>query len=307
MTRAADGAGDSAPPRTFDELTGVLQHRLDTLTPSYRAIAERVLNDPEGVAFMTVSELAAAVGVNESTVVRFATSLGLAGYPALVRVCRERLREQAQMLRRFEGMSTLSGAATDTRTRAVAFDQANIARTFARVEPDAWEAAVSALATAPTAYVMGLRKCYAPGYLLGYLLHLVRDGVRTLTPGAGTLADELRQVRAGDAFVALSIHRYTADTVRAFEFAARAGANAIALTDNPASPLARSADVVMYVETAGASVLRSITAFTSLVQALAGDVAARLGADARSALLTEESALEEFGTYAVGRGRRRRQ
>jgi DNA-binding MurR/RpiR family transcriptional regulator len=292
----------AAAPDTFDDLVSAIQDRLDTLSPSHRVIGERVLADPEGVAFMTVSELAAATGVNESTVVRFATNLGLSGYPALVRLCQARLRDQAQMLRRFDSFERLSpDEAATLRARAAAYDQANIARTFARIDVATWDKAVAALSDAPTVYVLGLRKCYAPAYLLGYLLRLVRDDVHTLSTGPGTLADEVRQVRAGDAFVAMSIHRYTADTVRGFEYATEAGAECVALTDNPSSPLARHAGSTLYVDTAGAGVLRSVTAFASLAQALAGDVAVRRGANARSSLLTEESMLEAFGAYLTDR------
>jgi DNA-binding MurR/RpiR family transcriptional regulator len=285
-------------PGTFDDLVRVLHRRHATLSPSHRAIAERVMNDPEGVAFMTVTEMATAVGVNESTVVRFATGLNLSGYPALVRLCRERLREQAQLLRRFDSLATAADGASDVRARTAGFDQANIARTFARIDQAAWEEIIGALADAPAVHVVGLRKCFAPAYLLSYLLTLVRDGVRTLTPGAGTLTDRVRQIRAGDTVVALSIHRYTADTVRAFRFAEGAGARTIALTDNPSSPLARHAGPTLYVDTTGVAVMRSVAAFTSVVQALATEVAARRGAHSRSALLTEESLLEEFAVYA---------
>ena len=63
--------------------------------PAQRLLAERVMADPEGVAFMTVSELATVTGVNESTVVRFASGLGLDGYPGLTRLCRAMLRAEA--------------------------------------------------------------------------------------------------------------------------------------------------------------------------------------------------------------------
>ncbi len=298
-------APPSPPPRTFDELLAALQQRRDALTRSQRLLADRVMADPEGVAFMTVSDLAAAVGVNEATVVRFATSLGLDGYPGLTRLCRERLREQAQLLRRYSTLEQLgSDGEGDLMDRAVALDRANITRTFARIAPETFQEAVRALAEAPRVHVLGLRKCHAPAYLLGYLLRMVRDEVVTLTTGAGTLTDDLRRVREGDCFVAVSIYRYTADTVRAAAWARARGARCVALTDNPGSPLAASADHVFYVEASGPSVLRSMTAFTALVQALATDVARVRGRDVRSALLREEELLEEFSVYDGGRGER---
>jgi DNA-binding MurR/RpiR family transcriptional regulator len=295
----ATSVSDHTKPTTYDELVAVLQDRLPRLTPSQRLLAERVMADPEGVAFMTVGELASAVDVNESTVVRFAASLGLDGYPGLTRLCRERLREQAQLLRRFSDLERLgrSTEGEDLLERAAAFDQANIARTLARVDRQSWAATVEALAEAPRVHVLGLRKCFSVAYLLGYLLGMVRDDVATLQGGAGTLVEELRRVRSGDCFVGISIHRYSRMTVRGFQRAQRVGATTIALTDNPSSPLTRDADHVFYVDTTGVAVLRSVTAFVSLAQALANDVAATRGARTRSALTTEEELLDELDVY----------
>lgn len=287
----------ASAPQTYDQLLTELRTRGTSLTRSQRLLADRVMADPEGVAFMTVSELASAVGVNEATVVRFATGLGLDGYPGLTRLCRERLREQAQLLRRYENLEQLGTEGGEPLERTVALDHANIARSFARIDPATWDAAVTALARAPRVHVLGLRKSHAPAYLLGYLLRMLREDVETLTAGADTLTDELRRVRSGDCFVAVSIHRYAAQTVRALAWARSRGARCVALTDNPASPLAAEAENVFYVDASGPSVLRSMTAFTSLVQALATAVAAERGHRVRSTLLQEEELLEEFGVY----------
>ncbi|WP_081512390.1 MurR/RpiR family transcriptional regulator [Nocardia donostiensis] len=289
---------ETAGPRSYAELLVELRARHGTLSPSHRKLADRVMADPETVAFMTVSELAAAAEVNEATVVRFATVLGLKGYPGLTRLCREWLQEQAQLLRRFDTLEQLTDADGGLLPRALAYDQANLARTFANVDQEAWRCAVRDLADAPKVHIMGLRKCHAPAYLLSYLLGLLREDVALVTAAAGALTDDLRAVRPGDTFVAMSIHRYMADTVRATHWARSAGAHVVVLTDNPASPLVEPADDVFYVESSAASVLRSMTAFTALVQALAADVARRLGRNAREALLQEENLLRDFRVYA---------
>lgn len=289
--RADDG------PQTFDELVAELRARHDTLSQAHRKLSERVMADPEAVAFMTVSELAAAVGVNEATVVRFANALGLKGYPGLTRICRERLQEQAQLLRRFDTLERLAADGGGLLNRTLGFDQANIARTFARIDDATWESAVGHLTEAPRVHVMGLRKCHAPAYLLAYLLGMVREEVALVTATAGALTDDLRRVRAGDCFVALSIHRYMADTVRGAAWARSVGAHVVALTDNPGSPLAATADECFFVDAAGPSVLRSMTAFTSLVQALTAGVAKSHGREARASLLQEEQLLSDFHVY----------
>ena len=296
--RSDDEKGAAATgPATFGDLVIELRSRKGTLSAAHRKIAQRVLSDPETVAFMTVSELADAVGVNEATVVRFASSLGLKGYPGLTKLCRERLREQAQLLRRFDNLERMDADGAGLLEQTVVFDQGNIARTFARIDESRWSAVGDRLAHAPRVHVIGMRKCHAPAYLLGYLLRMVREEVMTIGASAGALTDELRLVRPGDCFVAISIHRYHIDTVRAAQWARERGAYVLALTDTVESPLAESAHETFYVEASSASVLRSMTAFTALVQAMSGAVAQQLGHEVRATLLAEENLLSEFGVY----------
>jgi DNA-binding MurR/RpiR family transcriptional regulator len=288
----ATGRGE---PQTFTELSAILHERRDELSKAQRKVADRVLTDPEATAFMTISELAAAAEVNEATIVRFATSLGLSGYPGLLRLCREHLKEQVQLLERLDRLDSF--AAEEPLERALAFDEANLRRTFSRIEPRQWEKAVTALATAPRIHVVGFRVCFSVAYLLGYLLEMVRDDVNIPDNFAGRLPESLRRIRKGDCVVAISIHRYTADTITAFEYAREQGATTIALTDNSASPLAHGATATFLVDTSGASIPRSVTAFTSLVQVLVAAVAGELNTSARSALEIEEKLLDRLSTY----------
>lgn len=279
-------------PASFADLAARIHEREPQLTPAHRAIAERVLRDPEGVAFLSVREAAELVRVNTSTVTRFAQSLGLPGYPAVRRLCKQHLHAQTRLRHRLD---TVADSEAHLWERSARFDEQNIARSFARLDAARFGQVVQVLAEAPAVHVLGLRKSYAPAYLLWYLLQLVRERVRLLAPGV--VLDQLRDVGPGDAFVAVAIHRYSQDTVLGCRYAHGHGATTVALTDNAASPLLPAADHTFLVDTAGPAVLRSMTAVTSLVQAIAGTVAARRGARSRDALDAEESLLAQFGVY----------
>jgi DNA-binding MurR/RpiR family transcriptional regulator len=286
-------------PVTYNELRLRLQHLLPSLAQGQERIARLLLSDPEGCAFRTIGQMARAAKVHESSVVRFSVMLGLDGYPALAKLCREELAEQAQLIRRFE-QARQNGASDNLLARVVEDDQRNLARSFANIDAATWSEAVKLLATAPSVYVMGLRKCFSIAYLLVYLLHLMRRNVRQIGSAGGILVDELRDLSPGDLFVAISIYRYSADTLRALNYARDRGLKTIVLTDSPASPLFPSADVVFYAETGGVTILRSLTAFTTLAQALATAVALKLNKRGRSALLLDEELLDAFGVYVEG-------
>jgi DNA-binding MurR/RpiR family transcriptional regulator len=293
---ASDRPKNNAP-QTFSQLSAILHERRETLSKANRKIADRVLTDPEATAFMTISELAAAAGVNEATVVRFAASLGLNGYPGLLRLCREHLKEQVQLLERLDSLESFAAEERDPLERALAFEEANLRRSFSRIEPAQWEQAVTALATAPRVHVIGFRVCFSVAYLLGYLLEMVRDDVHILDNAAGRLPKDLRRIRKGDCVVAISLHRYTADTIAAFNYAREQGATTIALTDNSASPLAHGATATFLVDASGESIPRSVTALISLAQVLVSSAAAELNTSARSALVLEEKLLERLSVY----------
>ena len=291
----------SGAPGTYAELCRVLQDRLPAMAPGQQRIARLLLSDPEATAFRTIGQTARAASVAESSVTRFATSLGFTGYAALVDLCRQQLAERTQLVRRFDRARQL-GPAEELLSAVADHDQVNIRHTMAQVDRAGWDKAVAALAQAPAVYVVGLRKCFAVAYLLAYLLRLVRAGVHLLNPAEGGLVDGLREIGEGDVFVAISIHRYTADTVRALAYAKGRGLRTIVLTDNPASPLAPYGDIVFFVETGGVTILRSVAALTSLVQALATAVAVHRGMESRSELLLDEELLDVFNVYFADAG-----
>jgi DNA-binding MurR/RpiR family transcriptional regulator len=278
-------------------MRAVLQRRLDTLSPGRRRLADLVLSDPQGIAFSSVRESAARADVHPSSVVRFATMLGLNGYPALVRLCREHLTEQARLTSRL-GRVQLGPAADGLLAATVGYEQQNLVRTLTRIEEVDWDRAVTLLGDAPRVHVMGLRKCLPVAQLMSYLLGLVRPGVHLIAPVTGSLVEELRELQGGDVFVGISVHRYTAATVQAFLEAERRGLRTVAVTDNPASPLARHADLTFLVDCEGVTLLRSVTPFVALVQALATAVALRDGARSSTELQEDEQLLTDFSTYA---------
>jgi DNA-binding MurR/RpiR family transcriptional regulator len=284
-------------PSTYEQLRGQLQSRLPTLAAGQQRIAKVLLDDPEGTAFRTIAETARLAEVHESSLVRFAALFGLAGYPALVGLCRQQLASEAQLVRRLE-QAQQHTATGELFTAVVEHDSRNLTRTFARVDHAAWERAVDLLANAASVHVIGLRKCFSVAHLVSYLLHMVRPGVRQIGATPGLLVDDLRDIAADDVLVAIGIRRYTADTVRALDHARRSGVTSIALTDDPSSPLAAAADIAFYVETSGVTILRSLSAFTSITQALATAVAVRRGTSTRAELLIDESLLDDFGVYA---------
>ncbi len=69
-----------------------IQEKYDDLTPSFRKLADFILQNQLDVAFMTATELANRLGVDAATVVRFAQELGYTGFRELSKEIQEVVR-----------------------------------------------------------------------------------------------------------------------------------------------------------------------------------------------------------------------
>lgn len=62
-----------------------IQAKYDKLTPSFRKLADFILQQPLDAVFMTATEMAHSMGVDAATVVRFAQVLGYSGFRELIK------------------------------------------------------------------------------------------------------------------------------------------------------------------------------------------------------------------------------
>ncbi|OZG59558.1 transcriptional regulator [Bifidobacterium lemurum] len=295
------------PPHTYEELCEVLRANLADYAPGQKRIATLLLDDASSIAVRSLSENAKAAGVHSSSVVRFAKALGFDGYPALARMCRKYLSEQARLIDRFDqatSQSTMSdrdetaspiNAAGDPQSSR--HHERNVVLSLSSINPNVWNNAVDAIANAHDLYIVGLQKCFAPAYLCAYLLQMARGRIHLLSETTGNVLSEIRDISPGDTLIAMSIRQYTAMTVRVVEQASANGGTIVAITDEPSSPLAIKADHTFIAQCESPYVFRSLSGITAIVESLAGEVSLRLGTTAREQLQKDDELFSRFGIY----------
>jgi DNA-binding MurR/RpiR family transcriptional regulator len=152
------------------------------------------------------------------------------------------------------------------------------------------------LDSAHRVYVVGLRASASLALNLGLALRHIRPGCFILQPGFGDLPDQLAEIAEGDLLVTMSYGRYTRDTLRCMDYARKAGAQILTVTDSTLSPAAKRADVALvapihlwfYVMSA---------APLSLVSALVVAVALRHKDDARARLEHLDEMYQQFQIF----------
>ena len=100
----------SALPEDYEFLHALLSAGARSMPKRLKQLAAFALEHPEDMAFGTVAEIAEHAGVQPSTLVRFAKSLGYDGFSHLQQLFRDRLRERFPDYReRLQGLRAAEG------------------------------------------------------------------------------------------------------------------------------------------------------------------------------------------------------
>ena len=263
----------SEPRESFEDF----QRRLIEIEPHLpkrlRQAAAYALDHPDEFALNTASALARNAEVQPSTLVRFAQTLGFAGFSELQEVFRSRLRNRwpdySERLRALQENARDSGDPTHLLFGFADSAAASIARLREVVERRELDGAVSVLTAARTIYCLGQRRSFCVAHYLTYALSQLRIPASLIDNVGGLGPEQLAQADSGDALIAISFSPYAPFTVDLASRARRAGVPIIVITDNSLSPLAGLADVRFEIVESDFGSFRSLSATFCLAMTLA--------------------------------------
>jgi len=283
----------------YETLSQGIATRFAELSPQLQRAARHVLDRPDDVALMSMRALAGAAGVHPSTMVRLSQTFGLKSYNDFRKCFQERLRARPEsFLDRARDLQERTHGEVHELFKDMFESNATILhQTFDANGEARFEACAKLLASAGRIYVVGLRSCYPVAFFFHYVCRMFRDDVILLDGQGGTYADNLRSFGPGDVIFAVSVEPYSHQTMRAVEFARDHGGKAVALTDSPVSPLAKSAAQSLIIGNETPSFFDSIVGAIAAVEVLLAFMVAEGGGDALSNIRESEEQLSGFEAY----------
>lgn len=151
----------------------------------------------------------------------------------------------------------------------LAGDMDRIRLTLEQADRLAFQQAVDTLLQAKTVYVAGIRSCAPLASFLSFYLHQILPDVRLIsTSSTNEIFEQLIRIGEGDVLIGISFPRYSMRTLKAMEFANDRKARTISITDSPHSPLNLYSSCHLIARTDLASIVDSLTAPMSLINAL---------------------------------------
>lgn len=265
-----------AAPADFDALRAALAERRERLPKRLKQVAVFALAHPDEIAFGTAAGIAERAGVQPSTLVRLAQSLGYGGFSDLQQIFRARLRDRFPDYRaRVEALKPEEGGSSAARLLDGFSGAASLSLQRMRnsVQIETLEQAIALLAKAEIIHLVASRRVFPIATYLAYAFGKL--GIRAhLVDQLGQMGPEqIAMASPGDAVLAISYTPYAPSTAELVSLAARVGVPIVAITDTAFSPLVEVADLWLEVAEADFGAFRSLAASLTLAITLAVGIA----------------------------------
>lgn len=259
MKKTSDSTEDN-------DLLAKLNHSFKSLSKGQKQIASFILDNYDKAAFITASKMGRIVGVSESTVVRFAYTLGYDGYPELQKSLQELIRNKLTSVQRIKLTSDMNQ--NDVLKSVLKADMANIRATIDSIDNATFNRVVDALFEARKIYIIGIRSSSTLAQLLAHYLGMMLDDVVLVGSSIGDVYESLIRVTDEDVCIGISFPRYSTRTIESLKFAKSKGAHIVAITDSTFSPIAEIAQDALIAKSDMASFADSLVAPLSLINAI---------------------------------------
>ena len=282
---------------TQKDILRALEQRLPSFSKGQRVLARFVLDNYDKAAFMTASRLGAAVGVSESTVVRFAAELGFRGYPGMKKALQEVVRSRLTAVERLE-VAEQTMNTQDVARAVLRADIANLQATLDETDEAAFNTAVDRILSARRIFIVGMRTSTTLAHFLGFYLNLLRDNIHVVQDTAAMeVYEQILRVREGDLVIGISFPRYSNRTINAMKYARDRKAGTLGITDTKTSPLNDYADVCLFAKSEMVSFLDSLVAPMGLINALIVAIGTRDREHTFQTFRDLEDIWSEYGVY----------
>ncbi|MFO7633319.1 MAG: MurR/RpiR family transcriptional regulator [Caldilinea sp.] len=237
----------------------------DHLSRSYRKVADYIMSNYYDVAFMTAAQLAYAVGVDTTTVVRFSQRLGYNGYPDLLHDVREQVK--SEIYAAYQPKPLAPGDPAGVFKDRIEQEHQNLQQMLVQNPPDHLDAVAQLFEGIERIVVMGEGYAESAAEMVAQQFRHRGIPAEYLSNDAVKKAGTLMYLDGRVLVIGVSATAYGRDVARAMELARARGARTLGIIGSLASPVNRMSDLIVYAPTDAIGPLPSIVA---LVAALSG-------------------------------------
>lgn len=280
-----------------NDLVNRIEKKYNKLSKGQKLLAKYVMEHYDKAVFLTAARLGNIVGVSESTVVRFANELGYSGYPRFQDALEELVKTKLTSIQRVEVTADHIDHAHVLR-HVLHSDMDKIKTTLEGMKEEDFNRAIDYLLDAKRCYIIGVRSSASLANFLGFYFNLMFDNVKVInTNSVSEMFEHIHRVNKDDVVIGITFPRYSRRTLKGLEYAQNREAKVITITDSRQSPCVQYSDVALLARTDMASVVDSLVAPMSVINAIIVAMSLKRKDRIRESLERLESIWREYEVY----------
>lgn len=217
---------------------------IPSLPRAEKAIAEALMEHPEAITYMTLSEISKESGSSEASVIRFCKRMGFCGYSALQQAIAEAIEEENVLHPEDLHVSDKDSLSEITR-KVYQSNVQTLTDTMVLIDEQC-DRALEALLAAKSIHFFGAGDAYAVCQLS--YMKFKRLGIPCSAEGDVMLQMiTASNMSKGDVAIAISYDGRSKNVVEALRIAKQMGAATISITKKRKTPLLRYTDICLFI------------------------------------------------------------
>jgi DNA-binding MurR/RpiR family transcriptional regulator len=226
-----------------NDLISIIKNNFHKFSKGQKLIAQYIIEHYDKAAFMTAAKIAERVDVSESTVVRFATTLGYSGFPEMQKALQILIKNKLTAVQRIGLNDDVVNDKVKLHKKILKNEMNNMRYLFEHFDMEALDKATELILNANRVFVLGLRTSSTLSNYLGFYLDVILNNVKVLNnSGVNSLYEEIIRVKENDLLIVISYPRYSKTTIDAAKFVKERKSKVVAITDTEESPVYKLAD-----------------------------------------------------------------
>jgi DNA-binding MurR/RpiR family transcriptional regulator len=261
---------------TYETFCSTLASKFNDLSKQLQQIAQFVLDHPIDTALDTAAEIAAKLGVQPSSLIRFAQTVGIDGFSQVQKIFRTHLVQQLpnysdnysirfEVLKREQSEEKFAVLDVFANANRKALDSLT-----QEIRPEQLDKAFDLISGAECVYLLGLRRSFPAAAYLYYMMRQMDIRADLLLDGVGGLLHEQRRaIGKDDVLIAFTFPSYADEVISITREVSERGAKIIVITDRLASQVVSMSDIHFFVDKYTVGGFRTVSGTLCLAQVLA--------------------------------------
>ncbi|MBU9725279.1 MurR/RpiR family transcriptional regulator [Diplocloster modestus] len=268
-----------------------ISENFDMFTHSQKAVANYLMDNLDHVAFCTLEDIAARIGVSTTTVIRFSRVLGYAGFSEMQKDIQSNIKSKVALPERLDNMMVLSD--NQLLNESFANDIQNIQKTMAAQNDEDLQKVIRHISDARNVYILGMRSSFSIAHYLASRLGEIKKNVRLVQSIGMIYPEEIVGAEKGDICIAYLFPRYSKIAATIISWLKNMGVEVILVTSLNYSAVSGYGDIILPCAISSISYKNSFAAPLCLTNYLIAALAKNNYEESRETLARTESILSQ--------------